>query len=119
MVDTVGPRDIREARRRLGQQLAALRKAAGHTQHSLAPLTLYGRSTIANAETGHQRPDRTFWQRCDEILHADGILTAGYDRVVALEREYQRSRSSALVALPPSLAADHTPTPTEPFRVRL
>ncbi|MFI7645148.1 helix-turn-helix domain-containing protein [Micromonospora sp. NPDC049460] len=112
MVGTVGPHNIREARRRLGQQLAALRKAAGHTQHSLAPLTLYGRSTIANTETGHQRPDRTFWQRCDEVLHTDGILTAGYDRIVILEREYQRARSSALVALPPPLTADHAPAPT-------
>ncbi|MEU5726771.1 helix-turn-helix transcriptional regulator [Micromonospora sp. NPDC047738] len=111
MVDTVGPHDIREARRRLGQQLAALRKAAGHTQHTLAPLTLYGRSTIANAETGHQRPDRTFWQRCDEILHTDGILTAGYDRIVALEREYQRARGTTLMAFPPQPAADHTPVP--------
>ncbi|MGC5054595.1 helix-turn-helix domain-containing protein [Micromonospora sp. DT48] len=100
MVNPVDPHDIREARRRLGQQLAALRKAAGHTQHSLAPLTLYGRSTVANAETGHQRPDRTFWQTCDEILRTDGILAAGYDRIVALEREYRRAKGTGVQTVP-------------------
>ncbi|MER7419123.1 helix-turn-helix transcriptional regulator [Micromonospora peucetia] len=99
MVHAVGPDEIREARRSLGQQLATLRKATGHTQHSLAPLIQYGRSTIANTETGHQRPDRSFWQRCDEILQTNGVLTAGYSRIVMLERAYQQAKSSARKAL--------------------
>ncbi|MER7472737.1 helix-turn-helix transcriptional regulator [Micromonospora sp. NPDC000018] len=114
MAEAVGLHDIREARRRLGQQLAAFRKAAGHTQHSLAPLTLYGRSTIANAETGHQRPDRIFWQRCDEVLRTDGILTAGYNRIVALEREYRQARGTAATAAASDTAieTDAAITPT-------
>ena len=76
--------------RALGRQLAEFRKAAGYTQHALAPLTCYGRSTIANAETGHQQPDRSFWVRCDQILRTGGVLAAGYDQVVALEQQRRR-----------------------------
>src|SRR6266498_1533743 len=67
----ITPEAIAEARRQLGRQLAALRKAAGYSsQHDLAPLTFYGRSTIANVETGRQHAGRAFWQRCDEVLAA-------------------------------------------------
>jgi DNA-binding XRE family transcriptional regulator len=46
---------IVEARRALGRQLAALRKAAGYSQHEFAPLTHYARSTSANVEVGRQQ----------------------------------------------------------------
>jgi hypothetical protein len=78
--------DVRDARRRLGRQLAAQRRAAGYTQHTLAPLTLYGRSTIANVEIGAQRVPRQFWIRCDDVLGAEGRLLAAFDAVDALER---------------------------------
>src|SRR4051794_3082616 len=55
---------LTQARLALGRQLAAARKAAGHTQHTLAPLTLCGRSTIANVERGRQSVGRDFWIRC-------------------------------------------------------
>lgn len=84
------PARIRQAWKALGQQLATYRRAAGFTQHALAPLAHYGRSTIANAETGHQHPDRAFWLRCDELLHAGGQLVAGYEQIIAIEREYRR-----------------------------
>ncbi|PSK66210.1 hypothetical protein B0E53_01816 [Micromonospora sp. MH33] len=90
--------DAGEAWRALGQQLAALRKAAGHTQHSLAPRVLSGRSTIANTEIGRQRPGRTFWERCDVVLCANGALVAAYERTVAMQQRYQRERSSAAFA---------------------
>ncbi|GGM10202.1 helix-turn-helix domain-containing protein [Micromonospora yangpuensis] len=90
-----GPNEVSGAWRALGQQLAAYRKAAGHTQHSLAPRILTGRSTIANTEVGRQHPDRAFWNRCDEVLDTDGALTAGYDRVVAIEQKYRRARGTA------------------------
>jgi hypothetical protein len=90
-----GPHDLSEAWRALGRQLADFRKAAGYTQHSLAPRTLSGRSTIANTEVGRQHPDRTFWERCDEVLGTGGVLTAGYDRMVALQQQYRRTRSTA------------------------
>lgn len=90
-----GPYDLSEAWRALGRQLADFRKAAGYTQHSLAPRTCSGRSTIANTEVGRQHPDRTFWERCDEALSTGGVLAAGYDRVVALQQQYRRTRSTA------------------------
>ena len=47
--------DALVARRALGRQLAALRDAAGLTQHDLAPLVGYGRSTVGTVEIGKQR----------------------------------------------------------------
>ncbi|MFF4879465.1 helix-turn-helix domain-containing protein [Micromonospora sp. NPDC000668] len=71
----------------LGRQLARLRVAAGFTQHSLAPLLHYGRSTIANVEVGRQRAPRRFWERCDEVLDAGGQLVAAFDQLQRLRRE--------------------------------
>ncbi|MGC5018716.1 helix-turn-helix domain-containing protein [Micromonospora sp. DT47] len=70
----------------LGRQLARLRALAGYTQHSLAPLLHYGRSTIANVEVGRQRPPRRFWERCDEVLDTGGQLTAAFDQLQVLRR---------------------------------
>jgi DNA-binding XRE family transcriptional regulator/tetratricopeptide (TPR) repeat protein len=67
----------------LGSQLAAYRKAAGFTQETFAPLTNYGRSTIANVERGRQRIGRSFWIRCDEELRTGGTLVDQYDRIAA------------------------------------
>ncbi len=89
------PHEVSEAWRALGQQLAEFRKAAGHTQHSLAPRMLSGRSTVANTEVGRQHPDRGFWERCDEVLDTAGALAAGYDQVVALQQQYRRARGTA------------------------
>ncbi|MEV6704989.1 helix-turn-helix transcriptional regulator [Micromonospora wenchangensis] len=86
--------EIRAAQRVLGHQLAQMRKAAGHTQHDFARLVRYGRSSVANTETGHQRPDRTFWTRCDEVLQTGGVLATEYDKITTLIR--QRHRSSAI-----------------------
>ncbi|MER7471716.1 helix-turn-helix transcriptional regulator [Micromonospora sp. NPDC000018] len=84
--------EIKTARRALGRQLAQLRKAAGHTQHGFARLVQYGRSSVANTETGHQHPDRAFWVRCDTTLQTGGMLAAEYDRIAELDRQ-QRRRS--------------------------
>lgn len=75
------PHELSEMWRTLGQQLATCRKAAGHTQHELAPRINYGRSTIANVEVGRQRAPRSFWERCDQVLDTDGHLTRAYDRL--------------------------------------
>ncbi|MDG4761333.1 helix-turn-helix transcriptional regulator [Micromonospora sp. WMMD710] len=85
------PREVSDAWRALGQQLAGFRKAAGHTQHSLAPRVNYGRSTIANVEVGRQQAPRTFWERCDQFLAADGQLTAAYDRLQTLRHASHRA----------------------------
>ncbi|MFY1703003.1 helix-turn-helix domain-containing protein [Micromonospora sp. WMMA1923] len=82
--------EITAARYALGRQLAGLRRSAGHTQHALARLIQYGRSSIANTETGHQWPDRTFWTRCDEVLHTDGALARDYDQIAALARQQRQ-----------------------------
>jgi hypothetical protein len=78
-------------RRALGEQLAALRAAAGLTQQELAPLVGYGRSTVGTVEIGKQRVPRRFWIRCDEALATGGVLTEGYDRIEALERAAARA----------------------------
>ncbi|GIJ34458.1 helix-turn-helix domain-containing protein [Micromonospora sediminimaris] len=78
------PHELSEMWRTLGQQLATFRKAAGHTQHELAPMISYGRSTIANVEVGRQHAPRSFWDRCDQVLGTDGHLTRAYDRLQML-----------------------------------
>jgi DNA-binding XRE family transcriptional regulator len=85
----IDPEAITEARRALGRQLAAYREAAGLIQEQLAPLIHYGRSTIANAETGYSTCSRTFWERCDKALKASGDLLRGYDEFKALTRQQQ------------------------------
>jgi tetratricopeptide (TPR) repeat protein len=80
----IDPETITEAKRALGRQLAACRDAAGFNQHRLAKEIHFGRSTIANAETGYSTCSRTFWQRCDQVLQADGALLRGYDDLQAL-----------------------------------
>lgn len=72
---------VRAARLKLGPQLANLRKAAGLTQHELAPLIGYSRTTIANVEVGRQLADRSFWIRADSALSTTGTLTVAYDSV--------------------------------------
>jgi transcriptional regulator with XRE-family HTH domain len=74
---------IAAARRALGLQLAALRRAAGYSQRDFAPLTGYQRSTVANVETGRQNVPRAFWERCARPLRTDELV-AGYDQIEAL-----------------------------------
>ncbi|MEU8388842.1 helix-turn-helix transcriptional regulator [Micromonospora sp. NPDC048843] len=86
--------EISAARRALGRRLAHLRKAAGLTQHGLAPLVRYARSSIASIETGRQHPDRRFWNRCDTILRTGGALTAEYARIIELVLHRQRAHAT-------------------------
>jgi len=88
-----------EQRRALGRRLASLRSRAGFSQWEFAPLTGYSRSTLSDAELGRHRLRREFWQRCDEALTADGVLTAAYDRievVAAAVRRTARSQAEAM-----------------------
>jgi len=78
---------ITAARRALGEGLAQLRAAAGLSQPQLAPLIGYSRSTIATAETGQRTAARDFWQRCDAVLAAGGMLTRQYDELDVLRRQ--------------------------------
>jgi tetratricopeptide (TPR) repeat protein len=85
----IDPEAITEAKRALGRQLAAYRDTAGLNQRQLAPLIHYGRSTIANVETGRQTCSRTFWERCDQALETDGVLIRAYEDLTALIRAQQ------------------------------
>jgi transcriptional regulator with XRE-family HTH domain len=89
---------VMTAYRELGHQLAAMRQAAGYTQSELAPLTGYGRSTLANVETGRQNVPRAFFERCDQALTADALLASAYDEItemITAERLEQADRAQA------------------------
>ena len=88
---------IAAVRDALGRQLAALRRAAGYSQKAFAPLTGYGRSTLANVETGRQNVPRGFWVRCQEELGTDSLVAA-YDEIRAMvvaERQAAAGRAQA------------------------
>lgn len=98
----VPPQDVVTAWIGLGHMLARSRKAAGYTQETFAPRVNYGRSTIANVETGRQRVGRDFWTRSDELLKTGGSLTREYDHI-----QFARTRhaSSGMTATLPLVAA--------------
>jgi transcriptional regulator with XRE-family HTH domain len=85
---------IASARRALGIKLASLRRAAGYTQVEFAPLTGYGRSTLANVETGRQNVPRAFWRRCATALGDDTFLNE-FDHIEAM---VQASRRDAVTS---------------------
>jgi tetratricopeptide (TPR) repeat protein len=80
----IDPGEISAARHALGRLLAEYRGAAGLKQRQLAPYTHYGRSTIANVETGRQNVPRDFWERADGAVNAGGGLLAAADELEAL-----------------------------------
>src|SRR5215813_5336273 len=83
------------ARQALGRLLAEYRQATGLNQHQLAPHTYYGRSTIANVETGRQNVPRDFWERADQAVNAGGALLAAADQLEALVQR-QREETAQL-----------------------
>jgi DNA-binding XRE family transcriptional regulator len=90
--ETVGdPDTVTAARRSLGEELAAYRRAAGWTQDGLAKLTGYSRSTIANVETGRQHAPRDLWERADAELRTGGVLASGHDEIEAAARRELRA----------------------------
>lgn len=92
----ITPEQLAEARKDLGRQLAAWRKAAGYTQVSFASPNGpagYSRSAIANVETGRENMPRSFWEMCDREFGADGALLAAHDQVDTLVRRLRRQRT--------------------------
>ena len=77
---------VEEARRALGRQLHACRRAAGLSQERLAALVSFSRSTVANAETGYQHAGPGFWARCDEVLGSGDALRRSFAEVQAAEQ---------------------------------
>jgi transcriptional regulator with XRE-family HTH domain len=55
-------------RKDLGRQLAGRRRSAGLVQREFGALVGYSRTAVANAETGHARIGRKFWERADQVL---------------------------------------------------
>ncbi|MEU8299766.1 helix-turn-helix transcriptional regulator [Micromonospora sp. NPDC048909] len=98
----VPPQDVATAWIGLGHMLARSRKAAGYTQETFALRVNYGRSTIANVETGRQRVRRDFWTRSDELLETGGRLTREYDQI---QLARTRHASSGITATQPLVAA--------------
>ena len=92
---------VAQARRTLGRRLAAFRHAAGHSQAEFSVLANYSRSTIANVETGYQRVPRSFWEKADSVLGAEGSLIKANDKIeVAVKSERGEAARQATPNLP-------------------
>jgi transcriptional regulator with XRE-family HTH domain len=87
--------NIAAMQRELGRQLAALRREAGLTQHGLAALAGFSRTTVSLAEIGRQSQAREFWVACDKALDTGGALAAGADQIDAVRDAEQRAAASA------------------------
>lgn len=85
-----------QARRALGAELAAYRRAAGYSQAQLAALTDFSRSTVANVETGRQHVPRDFWERADSALRTGGVLAIACDEVEAVTRRERQAVARSL-----------------------
>jgi transcriptional regulator with XRE-family HTH domain len=89
---------VREMRQSLGRELAARRREAGYSQRQLAPLTGYARSTLSDAELGRHHVRRDFWERCQRVLRAGGVLTARYDQIEAVAAAWRAAAVRAAQA---------------------
>jgi transcriptional regulator with XRE-family HTH domain len=73
------------AMRMVGAQLAALRKAAGHTQRSLAERVVVDEETIASIEQGRRPLKEDLAQLLDELLEAKGVLSVAVNNLPELD----------------------------------
>jgi len=73
---------IAELRRRLGKQLADLRRAAGITQRDLARRTYVERSYISHIEHGRGNLNKPFWTTADTLLDAGGKLQEAFEQLM-------------------------------------
>ncbi|MFE4213380.1 helix-turn-helix domain-containing protein [Streptomyces sp. NPDC056844] len=70
----------------IGAQLAAFRRAAGHTQTSLADRFCVGEDTIASIEQGRRALQADFAAQLDELLETKGALGVAVAKVPQKER---------------------------------
>ncbi|MEU8706669.1 helix-turn-helix transcriptional regulator [Streptomyces sp. NPDC048565] len=70
----------------IGAQLAAFRRAAGHTQTSLADRFCVGEDTIASIEQGRRPLQGDFAAQLDELLGTKGVLRVAVAKVPQRER---------------------------------
>ncbi|AHH98560.1 helix-turn-helix domain-containing protein [Kutzneria albida] len=92
------PEEIRELRRALGQRLNTFRQAACLTQGQLGKVLYCDRTAISKIEAAERAKDRSFWQRADEHLDANGALTAAYDVLERARLEHGRQEREAALA---------------------
>lgn len=92
------PPELASLKRALGRQLAALREAAEIGQQHVAHKTGYSRSSVAHAEAGRQLLTRDFWKMADELVKANGVLLASYERIQAVKQEHERRSREAELA---------------------
>ncbi|MFE4056116.1 helix-turn-helix domain-containing protein [Streptomyces sp. NPDC059096] len=71
------PKKNASAMKMLGAQVAVFRRAAGHTQKSLAELVNLDEETIRSVEGGRRPLKEELAARLDELLDTKGALTAG------------------------------------------
>jgi transcriptional regulator with XRE-family HTH domain len=64
-----------------GAVVKAFRLRAGLTQEQLAPQVGYSVETVASIEQGRRFPPPDFVERTEEVLDADGVLTAAAKRL--------------------------------------
>jgi transcriptional regulator with XRE-family HTH domain len=81
--------------RELGRQLAAYRRQAGLTQHGLAALAGFSRTTVSMAEIGHGYQARQFWEACDKALDTGGALTTGAGQLDTVRDAERRAAARA------------------------
>jgi transcriptional regulator with XRE-family HTH domain len=108
-----GAEQVREMRQSLGRELAARRREAGYSQRQLAPLTGYARSTLSDAELGRHHVRRDFWERCQRVLHAGGVLTGRYDQIEAVAAAWRAAALRAAQAAREQRAAREERTAQE------
>ncbi|MEV6265014.1 helix-turn-helix transcriptional regulator [Streptomyces sp. NPDC051784] len=70
----------------IGAQLAAFRRAAGHTQTSLADRFCVGEDTIASIEQGRRPLQADLAQQLDDLLGTKGVLSVAVAKVPQRER---------------------------------
>jgi DNA-binding transcriptional regulator YhcF (GntR family) len=75
------------AARALSACLVARRSAAGLTQPQLAELVGMSVTTVGHAETRRLWQSRVFWERADQVLHADGELLRLHDAYRAAQAQ--------------------------------
>ena len=85
---------VAEARKVLGRKLRGFREASGYTQQELAGLLGYSRPRVAGAERGDSCSE-LFWQGCDKLLNAGGILTSSYREIEEIRRVEAREAAEA------------------------
>jgi transcriptional regulator with XRE-family HTH domain len=79
------PNKNSSAMKMLGAQVAAFRRAAGHTQRSLAELVVADEQTIASIEQGRRPLKEDLAKTLDELLDARGALSVGLENMPEID----------------------------------